>query len=110
MKWNVLASQNSSKDLLTILLKNRGVSDKELNEFLNPPIVTEYFKKFPVEFKSSIQCAGDIFFKEVSGRKVCIYYGGYGDYGGRRSGNFEQKRSHHNYYRPPPKTSRFAGG
>src|SRR4030042_6345579 len=77
MKWNVLASQNSSKDLLTILLKNRGVSDKELNEFLNPPIVTEYFKKFPVEFKSSIKCAGEIIFKAIKKKQKIIIFGDY---------------------------------
>ena len=56
MKRWIVKSEIKDKDkILSILLKNRGIFDKD--KFLSPPSLYSYLKYFPIEFKDSLKFA-----------------------------------------------------
>ena len=74
-KWNVLSKYNPNEDFINTLLHNRGVDN--VGEFISPPSISEYFSRFPKEFKESLKKAKEIIEDAIKeGRSIVIF----GDY------------------------------
>ena len=54
-RWVVKSEINDKDKILSTLLKNRGIFDKE--KFLDPPPLYSYLRSFPLEFKDSLKIA-----------------------------------------------------
>ena len=54
-RWVVKSEINDKDKILSVLLKNRGIFDKE--KFLDPPPLYSYLRSFPLEFKDSLKIA-----------------------------------------------------
>lgn len=74
-KWNILCKHDDSLDLVTQLLKNRGISDVE--RFLNPPKVADIFKYFDPAFKKSLSDAKKLIDSCILEKFQIVVYGDY---------------------------------
>lgn len=64
-------------DVVSALLRNRGIGDDEREEFLNPPSIVEYLKKMPGDFKESLKKAREEILTAIKQGKPIIIHGDY---------------------------------
>ncbi len=78
MRWNILNVHTKEKDLLNLLLENRGIlTDDEKKRFLNPPAVEYFLKELPVEFKQSLKKARELVLQAINDNIPIIIHGDY---------------------------------
>lgn len=76
-KWVVKGSYNENTDIIGELLHNRGITDPEKDEFLNPLPVSEYVKKLPRDFKESLKRARKEITHAIEKNQPVIIHGDY---------------------------------
>jgi len=78
-KWNVLGEYSGDLDsLISHLLNNRGVKEeKDVEDFLNPPLIKHYYSGFSQDFKDSLKNARELVLDSISNNIPIIIYGDY---------------------------------
>jgi len=76
-KWVVKGSYDTGVDVVSALLRNRGVGNDEKKEFLNPPPLAEYLKRMPADFKESLKKAREEVLNAVGQDQPIIIHGDY---------------------------------
>jgi single-stranded-DNA-specific exonuclease len=77
-RWNILADYDPSKDIVTLILKNRGIqTDADINTFLNPPVLTECFNDLSSELKKSLKNAKELIEEAVRSDLPIVIHGDY---------------------------------
>src|SRR3989338_4848532 len=74
-RWEVKSEIKDKDKILSTLLKNRGIFDKE--KFLNPPPLYSYLKSFPVDFKESLKLASQKINEYVKKDLPIVIHGDY---------------------------------
>ena len=73
--WNILSEYDPKISVVEKILGVRGIKDP--SEFLNPPSISEYFKKLPLDFKRSLKKARNLIEKELENGTQIIIFGDY---------------------------------
>lgn len=77
-KWNVINKYQESGDIIESLLKTRGVtSEKDIQEFLNPPKALNFASAFTPEFKSSLLKAKKLILETMEQDIPIVIHGDY---------------------------------
>jgi single-stranded-DNA-specific exonuclease len=74
-RWNILSEYISKVPLVEQILKNRGVAD--IQEFLSPPPVSNYFDKLSPELRSNFDQAKNIIENAIDQNITIVVYGDY---------------------------------
>lgn len=74
-RWDILSEYSSRESLINDVLRARGI--KDIDEFVNPPSISEYFSRFSLDFKQSLKLAKEMVESEIEkGTRIIIF----GDY------------------------------
>ncbi len=76
-RWVVRESYKEGLDVVSVLLKNRGINEDARTEFLNPLPIAEYIKKLPADFKESLRKAREEIFTAIGKNQPIIVHGDY---------------------------------
>lgn len=76
-KWIVKGLFKENSNVLPILLENRGIGTDEKEEFLNPPLISEYLKRMPVDFKKSLKKSREEILNAIAQNQPIIIHGDY---------------------------------
>lgn len=83
-KWVVKGSYgekksqgNGSLDVVSALLRNRGIEEDEREEFLSPLPLAEYLKKMPSDFKESLKKAREEILDAIKQNRPIVIHGDY---------------------------------
>ena len=75
MKWNIRSEYRDGESVVSLITKIRGVSGDP--DFLNPPSLSEAFKKIPADLKESLLRARDIINESVLKNNKILIHGDY---------------------------------
>lgn len=77
-KWNIQSEYTPTKNLISLLLQNRGLATAEEQEkFLNTPSILDYFTVAPVELKQSLKDARNLITKAMANGENIVVHGDY---------------------------------
>ena len=74
-RWSVLSEYKGRESLIKDILEARGIED--IDEFVNPPSISEYFSRLSLEFKQSLKLAKEIIESEIEKGNHIIIFGDY---------------------------------
>jgi len=78
-RWNILSEYTGNiEDLVPFLLKTRGFDTiQKIEEFLNPPLIKDYYVNFSIEFKEALKNARILITDCIKKNVPIIIYGDY---------------------------------
>lgn len=77
-RWNIKKEYTPDSDMIRMLLENRGVTTPvDVANFLNPPKISDWINKLPVEFKSSLKKAKQLINEQIAQGNPIIVHGDY---------------------------------
>lgn len=78
-RWNILSQYTGTiSELIPFLLAARGLDTSEkINEFLNPPLIKDYFSNFTNDFKESLKSARNLINNCIAKNIPIVIYGDY---------------------------------
>ena len=76
-KWVVKGAYGENINVVTQLLRNRGIGEDAREEFLSPLPLAEYLKKMPGDFKESLKKAREEILIAIKDNRAIVIHGDY---------------------------------